>query len=111
MAVREVTGIISSSEVIRMTLPPPGYVEVREKMDGSWVVSYSDPGFIPCPPVCHLKHKHEYVQPQIDSHYRPTDFEDATAWAHALADGREVKVVSFIPLHERRKHKSSQEAD
>lgn len=101
---REVINVIDWRETLRMTLPQSrGPLQVREKMNGSWIVLYPDPGFIPCAPVCHLRHKHEYEQTLIESTYKPTDFDDAMDWASSLADGREIKIVKY----ERHKAKSA----
>ena len=103
---------MTSAEVTRMMLPPAGHVEVRERQNGSWSVFYPDPGFIPCSPVCNLNkvlrnHKHDYEQTWIESTYKPTSYQDALDWARYLSDGREVKVVAFVPLAERRAAKKA----
>ena len=82
-----------------MMLPPTGHIEVREKRDGTWLVFYPDPGFIPCEPTCNLSkvmrnHKHSFKQDFIQSTYIPTSYADALDWADKLAEGREVKVVT-----------------
>lgn len=107
---------MSSAEVTRMMLPPSQHVEVRERQNGSFTVHYPDPGFIPCAPVCDLKrnvrgHKCDYEQKWIETHYQPTSYEDALAWATYLSDGREVKVVGFVPLAERRRKASEQASE
>lgn len=51
-------------------------------------------------------HKHDFGPPsQIETHYQPTSFEDAMQWAEYLSEGREIKVLDYVPLHERRKRK------
>lgn len=98
---RETIGIISARECMRMTLPPRGTVELREKSDGTWIVSYPDPGFIPCSPVCDLqralgrKHKHDYTQKLIESTYQPGTYEAARKWAEELAEGFEIKIIPY----------------
>lgn len=99
---------MTSHEVTRASMAPFTHIEVRERQNGSWTVHYPDPGFVPCAPVCDLKknvrgHKCDYEQSFIETNYKPTSFADAMDWANYLADGREVKVVSFVPLSERRK--------
>jgi hypothetical protein len=71
------------------------YIEVRENSKGEWTVSYPDEAYIPCAPICHLKHKHEYEQKLVASHYKPTDHKDALQWAEKLAAGRKVKTVKY----------------
>lgn len=107
MKTHEVKNVIPSGVVLRQTLPRAFtlHVEVREKQNGTWRVYYPDPGWIPCEPVCHLKHKHDYEQNWIESHYKPEDYEDALNWAEAISEGREVKVVTFVPLRERNRGK------
>lgn len=99
---------MTSKEVIMATLAPFTHIEVRGRQNGSWTVHYPDPGFVPCAPVCDLKknvrgHKCDYEQSYIETNYKPTSYADAMGWANYLAEGREVKVVSFVPLSERRK--------
>lgn len=111
---REVTNVVSSAETIRMTLPSRGHIEIREKQNGDWVVSYSDPGFIPCEPTCQMnrvlpRHKHDYECPQVDTHYLPKSFEDAVDWAEYLSEGREVKIVKYVPIQDRRRKKAEPE--
>lgn len=72
------------------------YVEVREKSNGTWIVSYPDEGFIPCAPVCNLKHKHEYDAKLVESHYKPKDYKDAMSWAKKLAGGRKIQTVKQV---------------
>ena len=62
--------------------------------DGTYRVWYPDPGWIPCPPVCYIKHSHDYKQGWIESTYAPTDLADAMDWAGKLAEEREVKLVA-----------------
>lgn len=105
---------MTSGEVIRATMPPSKWIEVRQRQNGSYTVHYPDPGFIPCAPVCDLKknvrgHKCDFEQQWIETNYKPTSLEDAVAWAEYLADGREVKVVPFIPIQERRRKAVAQE--
>ena len=84
-----------AGEVTRMMLPPRGIIEVRERQDYSWKVLYPDEGFIPCPPVCALKHSHDYKQKMVETFYQPTDQDDAMAWAQMLAEEREIKVFPY----------------
>jgi hypothetical protein len=91
---REVVNVV---DVTRTMLPPRGHVEVRERRDGTYRVWYPDEGWIPCPPVCDLKHSHNYRQGHVESFYHPTSLEDAMEWAYQLAEGREVKVVPVNP--------------
>ena len=99
---------LTSAEVTVLMLAPTKHIEVREKQNGTWSVFYPDPGFLPCPPGCDLAkvvrtHKHEYEQGWIESTYKPEDYADACDWAALLAEGREVKIVPFVPLQERRR--------
>jgi len=89
---REVVG--EDHSLMRKMLPPFPHVEVRERRDGTFRVWYPDPGWIPCAPVCHLKHSHDYKQGFVESYYHPTSREDAMDWAEKLAEGREVKVLN-----------------
>lgn len=73
-----------------------GYIEVREKTDGTWIVSYPDEAFIPCAPVCKLTHKHEYEAKLVESHYKPIDYKDAMSWAKKLASGRKIQTVKQV---------------
>ena len=81
--------------IMRQTLPPRGHIEVRERKDYSWRVWYPDEGFVPCAPVCELRHSHDYHQKHVESYYRPTDRADAESYARQLAEGRDVKVVPY----------------
>lgn len=101
----EVKNIIPTREVMRQTMPAAfaSHVEVREKMNGTWRIFYPDPAWIPCDPRCEVKHKHDREMNWIESNYQPVDYEDALDWADVLAEGREVKTVSFVPLSQRRK--------
>lgn len=97
---------LSPREILTQTLPPFTHIEVREKRDGSWSVWYPDPGWIPCAANCRLNevlrgHKHDRVQPWIETHYTPTSYEDALVWAELLAEGRDVRVVKFMTIGER----------
>ena len=92
---REVVGGKTSAEVLASMQPPRGQIEVRERRDGTWRVWYPDEGYIPCPPVCELKHSHDYKQKMVESFYHPTSREDAKLWAAALAEEREVKVFRY----------------
>lgn len=97
---------LSSREVLTHTLPPFPHIELREKRDGSWSVWYPDSGWIPCSSNCRLGdvlrgHKHDRVQPWIETNYTPTSYDDALAWAELLAEGREVKVLKFMTIGER----------
>jgi hypothetical protein len=105
---REVVGGISSAEVIRQTMPPRGHVEVRERRDYEWRVWYPDEGFVPCAPVCHLQHSHDYQQKLVESFYQPADEDDAVEYAALLAGSREVKVVPFQGI---RKSREAAKAD
>lgn len=107
MRTYEVKNIIPSEVVMRQVMPKAFtlHIEVRERMDGTWRVWYPDPGWIACEPVCKLKHKHDYEIAWIESRYHPTDYEDALAWADYISDGREVKVVSYVPFGGRRSRK------
>jgi len=108
MSEREVTKTISATETTIMALQPPMHIEVRERQNGSYGVFYADPGWIPCAPGCDMNrvvrsHKHDYTRPWVETYYKPADLEDAMDWAEKLAEGREVKLVPFVPLSERRK--------
>lgn len=97
---------MSDRELLLATLPPCPHIEVREKRDGTWTVWYPDPGWIPCAPNCQLNkvqraHKHDYEQTFVETHYVPTSFSDAMAWAEDLAEGREIKVLPYMTLGER----------
>ena len=88
-------------------LPGSKWIEIRQKQNGEYRVHYPDPGFIPCAPACDLQrisraHKHDYVQGWIEAYYHPTDLEDAMKFAALLAEGREVKLLEFVPLAQRR---------
>lgn len=103
----EVTRTIPARELIRQMLPPFPHIEVREKQNGTWTVWYPDPAWIPCAPSCNLRerdryHKHDFDQPFIQTHYVPTSYSDALAWAESLADGREVKILPYMTLAERK---------
>lgn len=71
------------------------FLEVRQKMDESWIVLYPDEAFIPCAPVCYIKHKHEYEPKLVESYYKPKDYKDAKNWAEKLAEGRQIKTVKY----------------
>lgn len=110
----EVTNVVSSRQVTRQSLAPFSHVELRERQNGSWLVFYPDPGWIPCAPACRLNqvmrtHKHDYEQAWLQTHYTPTSYEDALAWANLLAEGREVKVLPYKTLAERNAEKRTSE--
>lgn len=92
---REVTNVVPSSEVTQMMLCDTSQmaIEVRRHLDGHYSIWYPEEGWISCPPVCELKHKHAIQHPHVESFYKPTDLEDALEYAESLAYGREVKVV------------------
>ena len=92
---RVVVGEVSSAEIVRTMMPPRGHIEVRERTDGAYRVWYPDEGFIPCPPVCDIRHSHDYKQKMVESYYHPTDLDDALEWAYSMAEEREVKLVPF----------------
>lgn len=93
---------LSSREVTMMGLLAPLPVEVREKRDGRWIVSYPDPSWIPCAPVCHFGspgypfrgHSHNYKQTYVESYHQPGTFDGAMAWARELA-GPEGEIKRF----------------
>lgn len=106
----EVTGTVTASAVMQKSLAPSTHVEVRERQDGSWLVFYPDPGWIPCAPACRLNqvirgHKHDYQQPWIQSYYIPTSLHDAIEYATFVSDGREVKTMPFRTIAERNAEK------
>lgn len=108
-------GGASCTDVLAQTLPPSPHIEVREKRDGSWSVFYPDPGWIPCAANCRLGevlrgHKHDRVQPWIETNYVPTSFEDAMAWAELLAEGKPVKVMKYMTIGERNAARAAQKA-
>ena len=101
-----VTKVVSSSEVMRVSMPPNSHIEMRQKQNGTWTVWYPDPGWIPCAPVCRLAtvqpgHKHDYQQGWIQTNYTPTSYEDALEWADLLAEGHEVKILPHLTIAER----------
>jgi len=103
-APREVINIISSEDTFKMIgVLGGGHIEVRQKRDGSFSIFYPDEGFISCPPVCDLKHKHDYERGWTESSVVPKNKEDAMTWAQMLAEDREVKFIPYTPLHKRRK--------
>ena len=79
------------------------HVEVRQKQNGTWRVFYPDPGWISCPPDCKIKHKHDYEPAWCESTYQPTSYKDAMDWAGKMAGSREIKVIKFVPINQRRK--------
>lgn len=87
------------------------HVEVRERHDGKWVVSYPDEAFIPCAPVCHLKHKHEYDSKLVESHYKPVDYKDAMSWAKKLAGGRKIQTVKQVKKNAKVNQQDRSKAD
>lgn len=101
---------MTSPEVIKMMMPPPLHIEMRQKLNGDWLIFYPDPGFLPCSPVCAFgqrgmplpTHKHEHEPKWIESEYKPTDRDDALAYSTLLAEGREVKVIEWVPPQQRR---------
>lgn len=93
---REVVAVHPSHELMLSTMPPRGdAIEVRERRDGTFRVFYPDEGFVPCPPVCDLKHSHDYKQGWSESYYQPTDLDDAIEWATSLAEERQVRVIRY----------------
>jgi hypothetical protein len=104
-----VTNVIPSEEVARWTVPAAFAepIEVREKQNGSWRVWYADPAWIPCDPRCEIKHKHDREMNWIETHYVPTSYADALDWAEFLAEGREVRIVPYVPLAERNRQRKA----
>lgn len=91
---REVVREISSQEVTQMMLSSDELpIEIRQRRDGSYFIQYPAEGWLPCPPVCDSKHRHEYQHPYTESYYVPTDLDDALEYGHRLAGQREVKVI------------------
>jgi len=102
---REVTKVISSADAFEQTRPVglSLHIEVKQKANGEWRVFYPDPGWISCPPDCSIKHKHDYDPAWVESTYQPMDYEDALAWAEKMAEKREIVIVPFVPINQRKR--------
>ncbi len=100
---REVVNIIGPAEVQRMIGGyGGGHIEVRERQNGSWTVHYLEDGWIPCPPSCEFKHKHDVVRPMVEAPYKGMTLDQALVVADDYANGREVLIVEFMTPAERR---------
>jgi len=80
-------------------------VEVRQKRDGTFTIHYPTEGWLPCPPNCDTRHKHEYQRSYTESYYAPTDLDDAIDYAQKLAGWNDVKVIEYTSPAQRFKKK------
>lgn len=82
-------------------------IEVRERQNGTWRVWYPDPAWIACDTRCEIKHKHDRELHWIECHHQPAIYADALEWAEYLADGREVRIVPYVPVAERNRQRKA----
>lgn len=106
---REVTNIIGSKEVIRMTTGTDKKAEIRQKTSGEWSVFYPDPGFTPCNCSKACLAETRNGPKMIESHFRGTQ-EEALAECYALGY-TEPKVIEAETRSERMKRIHAERAN